>query len=386
MPRFFQHIERPKEDAINKKMKSNFGQVTELKYIDDISDPDMIMYYFKDGSCCNREFIAPWNEENLLSSGKAMIEIVNPSSIWKFKRRERAIDLDIDKNANKIMGTDGVIYEAPSFTELIGVNKSKSEWDVERAPYRPEKYETSDDSFMLSMHPDLESGGTADESAGASAIIKNKKSATKKAAVAVKESEEEDFTLDDDFEPVLPETNKKQVIPPAQQLKTLKNAQVAMTIPEETKEIIIDRGNGYSEKVSISEILNDKREIARLKEENEKLRAMPVANNPGARYMEGEDVLIKNMIEKSKTKSCKISMKISMELPPKELYDTIKLAYPEGMTEQFVSSLTARISLDKLLESLNGGLMRFYAGDTASKTQKKNSDDDNIEKPETHNK
>lgn len=62
MPRFFQHIERPKEDAINKKMKSNFGQVTELKYIDDISDPDMIMYYFKDGSCCNREFIAPWNE------------------------------------------------------------------------------------------------------------------------------------------------------------------------------------------------------------------------------------------------------------------------------------------------------------------------------------
>lgn len=377
MPRFFQHIERPKEDALNKKMKSNFGQVTELKYIDDISDPDMIMYYFKDGTCCNREFIAPWSEENPLSSGKAMIEIVNPTSVWKFKRRERAIDLDVDKNANKAMGTDGVIYEAPSFTELIGVNKSKNEWDVERAPYRPEKYEANDDAFMLSMHPDLESSGAGDESAGASAIIKSKKTVAtgkkkQQPAVTKKEPEEENFTLDDDFD-----FDTAVALPPEKAKKALSEV---MSVPANVKNIIIPDGKGYDVNMSIDEILNAQKEIARLKEEIERLKNMPATGNPGARYMEGEDVLIKNMIEKSKTKSCKISLKISMELPPKELYDTIKLAYPDGMTEQFVSSLTARISLDKLLESLNGGLARYYEGESAKTLQKKSSNDVSTEK------
>lgn len=107
MPRFFQHIERPKDD-VKKGMKSNFGQVTRLRYIDDISDPEMIMYYFEDGSYCNRDFIAPWDEQNPLTSGKAMIEIVNPTSIWKFNKRIVNFDTE-DKVAT---GPDGKIYHA----------------------------------------------------------------------------------------------------------------------------------------------------------------------------------------------------------------------------------------------------------------------------------
>ena len=375
MPRFFQHIERPKEDAL-KKMKSNFGEVTRLKYIDDISDPDMIMYYFEDGTYCNRDYIAQWDEQNPLTSGKAMIEIVNPTSIWKFKERRVKFDIE-DKVAT---GPDGQIYhgampENITTDELgrpIKTDHGKPGqvfWDVERAPYRPEKYEVNDDAFMLSIHPDLESGAIADESAGATAIVKNKKPATitgkKKQPVEISEPEEENFTLDDDFD-----FNGAVSLPPNKAKKALSES---MSIPSNIKNLLISLPDGYDVNMSIEEILNAQKEITHLKEENEKLKNSPVVSNPGARYMEGEDVLIKNMIEKSKTKSCKISLKISMELPPKELYDTIKLAYPEGMTEQFVSSLTARISLDKLLDSLNGGLARYYEGESAKKKIDNNS-------------
>lgn len=240
-------------------------------------------------------------------------------------------------------------------------------WDVERAPYRPEKFETTDDPFMLSIHPELESGCVADESAGLSAIVKNKK----KANSAVKtqsslEPEEENFTLDDDFDAMLAENEKKKPAVPTVKAKAV--SLDVVSLDNNVKKIIIPCGNGYDESLDVSEILSAHREIKALKEEVAKLKNSVASGvNPRARYMEGEDVLIKNMIEKSKTKSCKISLKIQMELPPKELYDTIKLAYPDGMTEQFVSSLTARISLDKLLESLNGGLARYYDGENTKK-------------------
>lgn len=355
-------------------MKTNFGEVTRLKYIDDISDPDMIMYYFEDGTYCNRDFIATWDEQNPLNSGKAMIEIVNPTSIWKFKKRIVEFDTE-DKVAT---GTDGTVYHAPQpeniTTDELG-RPIKTDhgkpgqvfWDVERAPYRPEKFETTDDPFMLSMHPELETGGIADESAGLSAIVKNKKPAaktsvqktvTKKPDAAKKDPDEENFTLDDDFD-----------FDAAVSGTTVSQATTSVvTLSSNVKSVIIPCGDGYDENIEVKDILAAQKEINALKEEVARLKSSLAAGvNPRARYMEGEDVLIKNMIEKSKTKSCKISLKISMELPPKELYDTIKLAYPDGMTEQFVSSLTARISMDRLLESLNGGLARYYEGESVRK-------------------
>ena len=78
------------------------------------------------------------------------------------------------------------------------------------------------------------------------------------------------------------------------------------------------------------------------------------------------------MIDKSKKKACKITMGITLELPPKEVYDTIKSVYEEGMTEQFVQSLTARIPQDSLLKSLANGLSSYYDKKSASNVTSKN--------------
>lgn len=48
MARFFQHLEPG----------DNIGKITRLKYIDDISDDELILYYFEDGSKCSSEFIS----------------------------------------------------------------------------------------------------------------------------------------------------------------------------------------------------------------------------------------------------------------------------------------------------------------------------------------
>jgi hypothetical protein len=68
------------------------------------------------------------------------------------------------------------------------------------------------------------------------------------------------------------------------------------------------------------------------------------------------------MIDKSKKKPAKIMLAVSIPLPPKEVYGTIKDVYEDGMADEFVKSVTARISMDKLLESLAEGMKKFYEG------------------------
>ena len=72
-------------------------------------------------------------------------------------------------------------------------------------------------------------------------------------------------------------------------------------------------------------------------------------------------------------KTCKITLSIKFDLPPKEVYDTIKTAYEDGMAENFVSSLTARIPRQSLLDSLNQGLTKFYEGTSSSKNSENKS-------------
>ena len=89
-----------------------------------------------------------------------------------------------------------------------------------------------------------------------------------------------------------------------------------------------------------------------------------VKNNKSANLMsimDNEDVLIKNMIDKSKKNKCKITMSLSLDIPPQEVYDTIKMVYEEGMADQFVKSLTARyLSQDNMLSAISSGLSAYY--------------------------
>jgi hypothetical protein len=54
-------------------------------------------------------------------------------------------------------------------------------------------------------------------------------------------------------------------------------------------------------------------------------------------------------------------MSLSLDIPPQEVYDTIKMVYEEGMADQFVKSLTARyLSQDNMLSAISSGLSAYY--------------------------
>ena len=76
--RFYQHI----------LPGDNLGKVTRLKYIDDISDDELILYYFEDGSKCSSEFIADVEEENPIQAKKVMVTLAGSNYPWVFERKE----------------------------------------------------------------------------------------------------------------------------------------------------------------------------------------------------------------------------------------------------------------------------------------------------------
>ena len=357
MPRFFQHIQ---------KGENNLGKVTRLKYIDDISDPDMVLYYFEDGSYCNSEFICQFDEQNPMQSQKAMIEIPSPTSTWKFKKRERLIDLNVEEGKNKAIGQDGVIYEAPSFAELTGMKESsKDEYDVERSARIPKNFKPEEDElYMLSKHPELEQTATtpiADTSVSTAAtsskptmvIKKRTPEATAQPAAPVEQKAASSSTLSCSFR----KGNTYSIV--------TEDGAVSLTYDEIVEKLLLNN------------------EVEALKKKIKELESRP-ATNVSSKYLENEDVLIKNMIDKSKRKTCQITMKVKLELPPKELYDTIKLVYDDTLAEQFVSSMTARIPQEDLLASLNRGLVNYYT--TIGTSAKKSSPKTQPETPEESNK
>ena len=82
-----------------------------------------------------------------------------------------------------------------------------------------------------------------------------------------------------------------------------------------------------------------------------------------------EDILITNMIDKSKKKVYNIGVDIELELPPKEVYKTIKDVYPEGMSEHFVTSISRRMNNNTLKEALAKGLTDYYESTLSDNTK-----------------
>ena len=88
-----------------------------------------------------------------------------------------------------------------------------------------------------------------------------------------------------------------------------------------------------------------------------------------------DDVLINNMISRSKKKKCKIKMSIGLTLPPVEVYNTISNVYEEGLAEKFINSLTSTIPIEEVRESISAGLGQFYKQSSTDKAKKEESQD-----------
>lgn len=379
MARFFQHLEPG----------DNIGKITRLKYIDDISDDELILFYFEDGTKCSQEFISFIDDENdPMKAKKVMAEITGPTNPWIIERHEIIPDED-----RIIVGADGVRYQAPDpTTKFAGgpgaqntsvAEEAKSGIRIEVHPPRKVARFTQepDDAYLLSEHPALELGEKPSvDTKKPLKVAKNstpvhteeidKTDVSKKNEITNFDSE---FDIDDNISPVeIPQQVKSQPQP---------QPRPEIHIPHHNEVNVLSANNLFIDfdkikKDEITFIIDNK--TYRLNPEEMKKRLVVSSSDYEealkqnssmnlSNIMENEDVLIKNMIDKSKKNKCKITMSLALDIPPQEVYDTIKVVYEEGMAEQFVRSLTARyLSQDNMLSSISDGLKAYYEKHSAS--------------------
>ena len=350
-----------------------------MKYIDDITDDDMILYYFEDGTKCNPDMIAPVGYvvedfEQVVRERKAMVELAGPNYAWSIMQKEvipetssvyvdemtgerfEIVGRDVQSNGTRDGATIDKVAQKHMRTEL-------------KLPPKPSRFtQEPNEDYMLSEHPELENAkpGVADASASVSNIFKKRSKKVVQQPVA-------DFDFDAD------ETVNDQNVAPSdfqevQQDKTAVkiDARTAVAMKAKNLNISLDKltvnnitvsDGDWSETLTIEEL---RKRLSISSDEVEQLRQTAATKSPFEKCIDDEDVLVKNMIDKSKKKNAKIMLAVSIPLPPKEVYGTINDVYEEGMADQFVKSVTARISMDKLLESLADGMKKFYEGQSQS--------------------
>jgi len=52
----------------------------------DNSNPNFIMFYFKDGSKCSKQFIGEINSDAEIYGKKVFVELTSPGNKWSFKK------------------------------------------------------------------------------------------------------------------------------------------------------------------------------------------------------------------------------------------------------------------------------------------------------------
>ena len=409
MALFYQHVDFTQEETM--------GKVTKLKYIDDVSDDEMVLFYFEDDTHCSEEFIAPIESHDPVREQMAMVKLAGPTHVWVYEAREVNI-----VEGESVVTNEGQFEAVNPFAvnmvgsgnnaKINGVKKGGTRYELMKWPRVPKKLVLEpEDNYRLSLHPELEYGGKIQNAAPNETFITE-------TSVQMNESVQQQGGNIESFDAAYIEQQMEpQAVVKTKLVKTGTTTQpVAQTAVKRTQSalapkqphtptgiqmagdnlsLFIDadkcaakgdtlgvtvRGHGNNVQMgweefiqrtqtNPEEILALKAEIARLNAQIEELTQQTATEEQ--EVINNEDILIKSMIEKSKTKKAKITMAITLELPPKEVYNTLKNVYEDGLTQQFVSSMTARIPKDTLLQSLNAGLAHYYEGDTVKKSDKK---------------
>ena len=329
--RYFQHLNENDND---------FQKVTTLEYID--NSQGFLMYYFKDGSKCNKNYIAPVNADSV--SGYEFAEVTSPYNVWKLlKIAPKKEEPEMIQNAN------GEWVEKPSIEDYTNSKSSrKPRVDVIGKPIKDSNYQMPDDS---EYYFDL---------------------ATYKAQKTTKKSEESNF----DF-------NNNKNIEPAQFIEIKdepkKFTQETTYCKKDNKTLHLDATllmNGSIEKVLIH--FNDNQVYEMPITEFIENAITPKEEKIVEKVVEKE-VLVKtsdtdidlgvdstqkglldNMIDMSNKMECAIDMELTLKLPPVSMYKLIKSVYPEGMDKGFVNIIANRMQVKELKTSVADGLMTFY--------------------------
>lgn len=386
MAKFYQHMQAG----------PSLGKVTKLKYIDDISDDELTIYVFEDETKSDEAYIAEINCMDAFNGRYMMVELTDPTNRWIFETKE--FNLETTKT---VMDDAGNVYELPE--PGIGINGEHISLSLtddgtamsrsmatagKRTDATPprilknKKVEPKED-YLLSLHPEL---------LDSSQIIKNTNESIDIMSHTVPQQQQskEQIVIGKRTQPVVNKQVVKQALQQPQNVMPQISCPISTNVIETVKHasisINLDDIVNSNEYNSVSIIyhgekidLDVQKFVNRLTTENTvENHAECIDNTPDVTPYDDpdykEDILITNMIDKSKKKVYTIGVDIELELPPKEVYKTIKDVYPDGMAQHFVTSIARRMNSCTLKESLATGLTAYYEssgnGEESLKTDK----------------
>ncbi len=396
MAKFYQHLEILENDTVNQK-------VTKLKYIDDISDDEMTLYYFEDGSKCNELFIGTVKETDPKMNRRIMIELYGPQYKWTLERHE------VKASSKKMKADDGIIYEAPDpgvHVSGMGSQNLQITQDLKEGiridylqPKVPLRFEYDPlDNYRLSLHPELELGKPAKN------LLKTKVISTDFEELPI--LTEIDETTTDAYQqskpgPVVKQPVQQPVVQqpaqPAQQptnCEFIPNEHAAeITYANDNSSGLVYKPGNWDDLLAPDICLDLDFYVKQRKVENIEFRfgdndfkftidafkefllnkVKDSSETLEPKTADDDDVLINNMISRSKKKKCKIKMSIGLTLPPVEVYNTISNVYEEGLAEKFINSLTSTIPIEEVRESISAGLGQFYKQSSTDNAKKEES-------------
>lgn len=366
MAKFYQHMQPG----------DTLGKITRLRYIDDVSDDELTLYVFDDETKCDEQYIAEINSTEAF--GKfVMVELTDPLNKWSFKTSEYKMS-----TPKTVIGDDGQEYEIPDpgisitrdqnnnyiegehtfiSTSDDGVMKPRTmPFDgkrIEATPPRIVRNKTVEpkENYLLSLHPELVDGPIHEDSTQVSTDLLSH---------SVKRNRKN--TQVNSVNNMLGTANQQIMNAPKSPIttnviETVKHASIVIDIDSlvnaneyDSVKIIV---NGTEQELPIIDFVN-KLTV----QKPEQVQEQAVVESPV-----NEDPFITNIIDKSKKQSCVIGVDFELELPPIEVYKTIKGVYSDELASEFVTSLARRMNVNTLKEAVAEGLTMFYNENGATK-------------------
>lgn len=380
MARFYQHLDKDE----------NLGKVTQLLYIDDITDEDMTLYYFADGTKCNEEFIAEYNNPTAFESGKySMVELEDQRNVWTFTKNTITEDelskkgVRIDENGNRVqvdipnpylldenknVMTDKLGTHYFATAPHIRNNKSLEKLDgyflssnpqLENAQYQQPQTPIQSRPTVIETKPNVQPQ-TVQPQETQPQVAPQRPIITQPQVVQTQPQPQPQTQYQYAPQQIVSNTNPIQTTV----IQTIKHANINMDMDticanDEYDEFIFTvGGKKYNiPKAKLAELVSnvkEDKEVAVTETEQQQHSIFETPND----YK--EDILIKNMIEKSKKVECEIDMTLSIPLPPQAVFETIKMSYSEEMAKDFVTSIAMRVPTASLKQTLAEGLMYYY--------------------------
>lgn len=336
--RFFQHLNEQDE---------NFQKVTTLDYID--NSEGFTMYYFKDGSRCNKQFIAPVNANSI--EGYEFAEVSNQQNIWKLNYVIPKVE-----KTRTATNANGEIVEAPTWEELTqSTAVRKPRVDILGRPHKVENYKAPDDSEYFFDYDTYV--------------------AQKQKTTEVKESKSFDFNDSNIVISTPKPTSKFEVInnvdPISYAYRLDKNGVLhikAEDFLKNIKSVQIDINGGICELSTEDFIENaitpkEEKVVEKVVEKEVLVKTSDTDIELGVSNEQKN--LIDNMINMSNKTEYSIDIEFALNLPPSSIYKLIKTAYPEEMSKGFINILANRMQVKELKTSVAEGLLAFYDEDIA---------------------